>query len=103
MMRIFLMAALAVAGAFAMEVNDLAPDFDNTILDDGFWDTTGHQNVVVAIGCSDAAHGALDSVTCGIGVGAIVSVFDSREATRDESDDMVAFTSKPVGLNIIFR
>lgn len=103
MMRIFLMAALAVVGAFAMEVNDLSPDFDNTILDDGFWDTTGHQDVDVAVGCSDAARGALDSVTCGIGVGTTVSVFDSRETTRDESDDVVAFTSKPVGLNIIFR
>jgi hypothetical protein len=53
MKRFLLIAALVAGGAFAVQVNDLAPDFDNTIADDGFWDTTGHLPVEVVEASSD--------------------------------------------------
>jgi hypothetical protein len=39
MKKLLLLAVFIAGGAFAVQlgVNDLAPDFDNTIADNGFW------------------------------------------------------------------
>ena len=49
MKKLLLLAVFIAGGAFAVQlgVNDLAPDFDNTIVDNGFWDTTEHSQVIV--------------------------------------------------------
>ena len=92
-------------GAFAVQlgVNDLAPDFDNNIADNGFWDTTGHTLVTVDECSSDATgFASLDSLSSDFCTKAI-AVFDSRETTEDESDGIVRFTSRPVGTVINLR
>ena len=104
MKRFLLLFAFAAIGAFAVQMNDLAPDFDNTISDDGFWDTTGHQYVTVVEASSDASvFGSLESLGGSTDEGSTRSVFDSRETTQDESDDVFMFTSMPVGIRLIFR
>lgn len=104
MKRFLFFVVFATIGAFAVQVNDLAPDFDNTISDDGFWDTTGHQDVVVAEAASDTSiYAAIDSVTCGMGSGAMVAAFDSRETTQDEATTSFQFSSKPRGIVIDFH
>jgi hypothetical protein len=105
MKKLFLAAALVAGGAFAVQVNvnDLAPDFDNTIADNGFWDTTGHSQVIVEECSSDATgFASLDSLSSDFCTKAI-AVFDSRETTEDESDGIAKFTSKPVGTVINLR
>jgi hypothetical protein len=103
MKKLVLATVFAAGGVFAVQVNDLAPDFDNTVQDDGFWDTTGHALVEVAEGESDdTLFGSLDSVSCGLGSGSI-SVFDSREKTSGESDALLRFSSRPVGTIINLR
>ena len=103
MKKLMLMVVLGAGGAFAVQVNDLAPDFDNTIADDGFWDTTGHLPVEVAEAASDTEmRSSLDSMTAGSGTGAI-ALFDSRETTRSESDGIARFSSRPVGTVINVR
>jgi hypothetical protein len=103
MKRFLLIAALVAGGAFAVQVNDLAPDFDNTIADDGFWDTTGHLPVEVVEASSDAeGFASLDSVIFGSGECAI-ALFDSRERTQGESAGLARFTSRPVGTVINLR
>ena len=105
MKKLLLMAVLATGGAFAVQVNvnDLAPDFDNAIVDNGFWDTTGHSPLAVDE-CSSEATGfaSLDSLSSDFCATAI-DVFDSRETTEDESDGIAKFTSKPVGTVINLR
>jgi hypothetical protein len=103
MKKLMLMAVLGAGGAFAVQVNDLAPDFDNTIADDGFWDTTGHLPVEAAEAASDTAQSAsLDSITAGSGSGAI-ALFDSRETTQSGSDGIAVFSSRPRGTVINVR
>ena len=103
MKRLLLITALGAGAAFAVQVNDLAPDFDNTITDNGFWDTTGHAPVEVAEAASAAdAFASIDSVSSGSGGGAI-AVFDSRETTSGESDGIAVFTSRPLGTIIKIR
>ena len=105
MKRLLLVVALVVSGAFAAQVNvnDLAPDFDSTIADDGFWDTTGHLPVEVSEASSDTeGFASLDSVIFGSGKCAI-ALFDSRERTQDESAGLARFTSRPVGTVINLR
>lgn len=103
MKRILLVSVFAAVGAFAVQMNDLAPDFDNTISDDGFWDTTEHVGVEVASASSDVAEfDALDArvSTCCSGA---IALFDSRETTQDESSGLARFTSCPKGITIDFR
>ena len=103
MKRSLLVFAFAAVGAFAVQLNDLAPDFDNTISDDGFWDTTEHVGVEVVSASSDTAvFDALDAraSTCADGV---IVLFDSRETTQDESSGLVRFTSYPRGFTVDFR
>lgn len=105
MKRLFLTTALATAGAFAVQVdvNDLAPDFDNAVADNGFWDTTGHSPVTVDECSSDATgFASLDSLSSDSCAKAI-AVFDSRETTESESDGIARFTSRPVGTVINLR
>lgn len=103
-MKKFLLMAVLVAGSvFAVQVNDLAPDFDSTISDDGFWDTTGHLPVEVSEASSDAeVFASLDSMIFGLGECSI-ALFDSRERTQDESDGLDRFSSRPVGTVINLR
>jgi hypothetical protein len=105
MKKLFLAAALVAGGAFAVQVNvnDLAPDFDNTIADNGFWDTTGHLPVEVLEASSDTeGFASIDSMSTS-SVAKEIAVFDSRETTEDESDGIAKFTSKPVGTVINLR
>ena len=105
MKKLLLLAVFIAGGAFAVQlgVNDLAPDFDNNIADNGFWDTTGHTLVTVDECSSDATgFASLDSVSADACVKEI-AVFDSRETTEDESDGIVRFTSRPVGTVINLR
>ncbi|MBQ3097874.1 MAG: hypothetical protein IJC66_06920 [Kiritimatiellae bacterium] len=103
MKKLLLMSVFGAGGLLAVQVNDLAPDFDNAIVDDGFWDTTGHLPLEVTEAASDTAQlASLDSMTSGSGSGAI-ALFDSRETTWNESDGIARFTSRPVGTVINLR
>jgi hypothetical protein len=105
MKKLLLLAVFIAGGAFAVQlgVNDLAPDFDNTIVDNGFWDTTEHSQVIVDECSSDATgFASLESVSADACVKEI-AVFDSRETTEDESEGIARFTSKPVGTVINLR
>ena len=103
MRKIIFAMAFAASGVFAGQVNDLAPDFDNTIQDNGFWDTSEHPNVEVAECASDInKFNSLDSVICRLGFGSI-AIFDSREKTLEESNALSQFSSWPVGMVIIVR
>ena len=103
MKRTFLIAVLLTVGVFAVQVNDLAPDYSNAIADDGFWDTTGHSYVVVAEASSDSAvYDAIETRTSSADGYALQS-FDSRETTKAESGGLANFSSMPVGIIISFR
>ena len=103
MKMILFVAVLCVGGLFAVQVNDLAPDFDNTISDDGFWDTTGHPYVEVTIAESDISeYDSIDSILSYKSDG-LIAIFDSRENTSDESDTLLRFTSRPMGTIINVR
>ena len=103
MKKLLLMSVFGAGGLFAVQVNDLAPDFDNAIADDGFWDTTGHLPVEVQEASSALAQfSSLDSMTSGSDYVA-VALFDSRETTRNESEGIARFTSRPVGTVINLR
>lgn len=103
-MKRLLLATLFVAGAaIAAQVNDLAPDFTNTIEDDGFWDTTGHLYVSVSEGSSDAlTFGSLDSCGESSSSGSI-ALFDSREKTAERSPALPEFYSTKTGVVILVR
>ena len=103
-MKTLLFAALFCAGGlFAVQVNDLSPDFENTISDDGFWDTTGHSYVEVSIAESDGSeYDSIDSILLCKSDG-LIAIFDSRETTSDESDALLRFTSRPMGTIINVR
>ena len=103
-MKRLLLSSLFVAGAaIAAQVNDLAPDFTNTIEDDGFWDTTGHLYVSVSEGSSDAqTFGSLDS--CGeSSASGSIALLDSREKTSWRSPTLPEFYSTKTGVAIIVR
>ena len=103
MKKTFLIAALFTIGAFAVQVNDLAPDYGNTIADDGFWDTTGHSYVVVAEASSDSSvYGAIETRVASA-EGVTLQQFDSRETTKAESGGLANFSSMPVGSVISIR
>ena len=105
MKKLLLLAVFIAGGAFAVQlgVNDLAPDFDNNIADNCFWDTTGHTLVTVDECSSDATgFASLDSLSSD-SCTKDIAVFDSRETTEDESDGIVRFTSRPVGTVINLR
>lgn len=103
MKKTFLIAALFTVGVFAVQVNDLAPDFDNTITDNGFWDTTDHLDVVVAEASSDSSiYDAIETRTSSTDVHALQS-FDSRETTKAESEGLANFSSMPAGIIISIR
>ena len=103
MKRSLLIFAFAAVGAFAVQLNDLAPDFDNTIPDDGFWDTTEHVGVEVASASSDTA--VFDALDARVSTRAdgVIALFDSRETTQDESSGLARFTSFPKGFMVDFR
>ena len=103
-MKTLLFAALFCAGGlFAVQVNDLSPDFENNISDDGFWDTTGHPYVEVSIAESDRSeYDSIDSILLCKSDG-LIAIFDSRETTSDESDALLRFTSRPMGTIINVR
>ena len=102
MKRLFLSLPLLTGVAFAASVNDLAPDFDNTIVDD-FWDTTGHQYVSVAEAASDAAVFDVLETRVSSSASGSVAEFDSREKTADRSPALPIFDSTKVGLLILVR
>lgn len=103
MKKTFLIAALFTVGVFAVQVNDLAPDFDKTIIDNGFWDTTDHLDVVVAEASSDSSvYDAIETRTSSA-EGQALQTFDSRETTKSESEGLANFSSMPVGIIISFR
>ena len=105
MKKMLLLVVFLTSGAFAVQlgVNDLAPDFDNTIVDNGFWDTTEHSQVIVDECSSDAmGFASLESMSADCSV-KVIAVFDSRETTEDESEGIARFTSKPVGTVINLR
>ena len=103
MKRTFLIAVLLTVGVFAVQVNDLAPDYGNATTDDGFWDTTGHNYVVVAEASSDSfVYGAIETRTSSTDVHAL-QTFDSRETTKSESEGLANFSSMPVGIIVSFR
>ena len=103
MKKIFLIAALLTVGVFAVQVNDLAPDYGNAITDDGFWDTTGHSYVVVAEASSDpSVYGAIETRVASV-ESVTLQQFDSRETTTAESGGLARFSSMPVGVIVSFR
>jgi len=103
MKKTFLIAALFTVGVFAVQVNDLAPDYSNAIADDGFWDTTGHNYVVVAEASSDSSvYGAIETRVASV-ESVTLQQFDSRETTKAESGGLARFSSMPVGVIVSFR
>lgn len=103
MKRTFLIAAFFTVGVFAVQINDLAPDFDNAMTDNGFWDTTDHLDVVVAEASSDSSiYGAIETRNSSADGHALQS-FDSRETTTATSEGLANFSSMPAGIIISFR
>ena len=103
MKKTFLIAALFTVGVFAVQVNDLAPDYSNAIADDGFWDTTGHSYVVVAEASSESSvYDAIETRNSSADGHALQS-FDSRETTTAESEGLAKFSSMPTGVILSFR
>ena len=103
MKKMFSIAALFTVGVFAAQVSDMAPDYGNATTDDGFWDTTGHNYVVVAEASSDSfVYGAIETRTSSADGHALQS-FDSRETTTAESEGLAKFSSMPTGVILSFR
>ena len=103
MKKMFLIVAFFTVGVFAVQVNDLAPDYSNATTDDGFWDTTGHNYVVVSEASSDpSVYGAIETRTSS-SLGDALAALDSRESTQEESTGLARFSSMPAGIMINVR
>lgn len=103
MKKVFTLAVVCAGALAAAQLNDLSPDFDNTIEGDGFWDTTGHEEVVVSEASSDPLDFCSIETRTSSSLGDALAVLDSRESTHGESTGLARFSSMPAGIIINVR